>query len=338
MSPFVLPVCPPARFVHARPSAAADGSPGVGHPVSPAGKGSVETAGSPTFLGNPDFALALLSDPGRTNASGHNDASARPPLCPRRRLPHSYFRGSITRLRHWLSTLRRPGRPDTTQDSLPVAGQALPDGLAYPQGSIERFHDISYFLLSILLSQVQRSARTFYFFSCWRREGPIESVHGENGKGISGRCLLPCAQSRQWSCRGVSQEGRLRRLSGFDGAGARATADAVVGLVPDTEPFSSGSLAARSRRLEPMDATAPDFAREELPSALSWERARLARAFQSLSHRRRRAFADSVALCRAKRAACQLGEVCAGLAVVFGGGAEWWEACRDVGPGAAATR
>jgi len=27
----------------------------------------------------------------------------------------------------------------TTQDSLPVAGSALPDGLDYPQGSDERF-------------------------------------------------------------------------------------------------------------------------------------------------------------------------------------------------------
>jgi hypothetical protein len=54
------------------------------------------------------------------------------------------FRGSITRLRHWLSTLRRPGRPDTTQDSLPAVGQTLPDGLVYPQGSIERFHNVSY--------------------------------------------------------------------------------------------------------------------------------------------------------------------------------------------------
>ena len=53
-------------------------------------------------------ALALLSDPGRTNASGHCNAPARPPLCPRRRLPHSYFRGSITRLRHSLSTPSTP--------------------------------------------------------------------------------------------------------------------------------------------------------------------------------------------------------------------------------------
>src|SRR3990167_376080 len=108
------------------------------------GDWSVETTGSPTFLGNPDCALALLFDPGRTGAPSHIGASARPPICPPRRLPHSYFRGSITRLRHWLSTLRRPGRPDTTQDSLPAAGQALPDGLDYPQGSYERFRGVSY--------------------------------------------------------------------------------------------------------------------------------------------------------------------------------------------------
>jgi hypothetical protein len=49
------------------------------------------------------------------------------------------FRGSIARLWHWLSTLRRMGHPITTQDSLPAVGQTLPDGLAYPQGSTERF-------------------------------------------------------------------------------------------------------------------------------------------------------------------------------------------------------
>src|SRR4051812_16182558 len=40
---------------------------------------------------------------------------------------------------HALSTLRRAGCPDSTQDSLPVAGQALPDGIGYPQGSYESF-------------------------------------------------------------------------------------------------------------------------------------------------------------------------------------------------------
>jgi hypothetical protein len=49
------------------------------------------------------------------------------------------FRGSITRPVHSLSTLRSPGYPGTTQDSLPATGQALPDGAGYPQGPNERF-------------------------------------------------------------------------------------------------------------------------------------------------------------------------------------------------------
>ena len=39
--------------------------PGVGHPVAPAGISSVETTGSPKFLGNPDARLPMFSDPGR---------------------------------------------------------------------------------------------------------------------------------------------------------------------------------------------------------------------------------------------------------------------------------
>jgi len=128
-----------------RPSAAAGGLLELVTRYLRPGNGSVETTGSPTFLGNPACALALLSDPGRTDG-------IRPVAMPRRG-PHGVhgrgscmysFRGSITRLRHWLSTLRSAGYPYTTQDSLPVAGQALPDGLDYPQGSIERFQAVSY--------------------------------------------------------------------------------------------------------------------------------------------------------------------------------------------------
>jgi hypothetical protein len=50
------------------------------------------------------------------------------------------FRGSITQRLISLSTLRREGRPSATQDSLPAAGPALPDGIGYPQGSDKRFH------------------------------------------------------------------------------------------------------------------------------------------------------------------------------------------------------
>ena len=47
------------------PAAAAWGNvgPGVGHPVSPSGNSSVETTGSPKFLGNPDSRLHMFSDP-----------------------------------------------------------------------------------------------------------------------------------------------------------------------------------------------------------------------------------------------------------------------------------
>src|SRR3954465_10388472 len=45
----------------------------------------------------------------------------------------------MTRPARWLSTLRSRGRPGATQDSLPAAGQALPGGVGYPQGPIERF-------------------------------------------------------------------------------------------------------------------------------------------------------------------------------------------------------
>ena len=56
-----------------------DVGPGVGHPVSPAGNSSMETTGSPTFLGNL-CAYALLFDPGGTDVSGRYDTPTRPPL------------------------------------------------------------------------------------------------------------------------------------------------------------------------------------------------------------------------------------------------------------------
>jgi hypothetical protein len=57
------------------------------------------------------------------------------PFRVQRRLPRvSSFRGSMARPVHWLSTLRSPGRPGATQDSLPAAGQALPGGGRCPAG------------------------------------------------------------------------------------------------------------------------------------------------------------------------------------------------------------
>ena len=125
-------------------------------PASP-----VEMTGPLTFLGNLTCALALLFDPGRTHASGRYNASARPPLRPRRRLPHGYFRGSITRLRHSLSTLRRMGYPTSTQDLLPAAGQALPGGIDTRKVPTKGFSLFDYFASSF---PKLRDARTFWFF------------------------------------------------------------------------------------------------------------------------------------------------------------------------------
>ena len=65
------------------------------------------------------------------------------------------FRGSIARLLISLSTLRRGSHPPTTQDSLPVAGPAFPDGIGYPQGSDERFRALRYPPLPSFLAQCQ---------------------------------------------------------------------------------------------------------------------------------------------------------------------------------------
>jgi hypothetical protein len=61
------------------------------------------------------------------------------------------FRGSIAEPQHTLFTLRREYHYPTTQNSLPGAGQALPDGLGYPLGLDERFP--SCFLHPFPLSQ-----------------------------------------------------------------------------------------------------------------------------------------------------------------------------------------
>ena len=61
--------------------------------------------------------------------SDHCDTAAWPLVCEKQRLPRQVFRSSIAWLSEWLSTLRSAGYPNPTQDSLPVAGQALLDGI-----------------------------------------------------------------------------------------------------------------------------------------------------------------------------------------------------------------
>src|SRR5262249_54737120 len=84
------------------------------------------------------------STPAGLHAPHRDGAAARPPLREPRRLLHWDFRSSIARLLGWLSTLRGASCPTATQDSLPGAGWAFLDGLAYPQGFAERFPSCSY--------------------------------------------------------------------------------------------------------------------------------------------------------------------------------------------------
>ena len=106
-------------------------------------------------------AYALLSDPGRTDSPGHTTLSARPPLCPRRRLPRlKFFRGSITRPLHSLSTLRQVPRDTRRKTRFPLLA-TLRDGIGYPQDSIERLRVASY-ISSSLPKLAWRNVASFY--------------------------------------------------------------------------------------------------------------------------------------------------------------------------------
>ena len=62
-----------------------------------------------------------------------------PSAIPNTSAPHGHFRGSITRPARPLCTLRRWGRPHTTQHSVPVDGQSLPVRDLHPTGHNKRF-------------------------------------------------------------------------------------------------------------------------------------------------------------------------------------------------------
>ena len=112
-------------------------------PVSPSGL-TMETSGSLRFLGNPGGHCPCSSTPaGSARLSGPRvSCLTRPPPVSTTKAPGVlYFRGSITRPFPVtsLSTLRRMGRPTTTQDSLLAAGPALPGGIRTRRVSAKGF-------------------------------------------------------------------------------------------------------------------------------------------------------------------------------------------------------
>ena len=76
--------------------------------------------------------------------SDHCDTAAWPLVCKKQRLPRKVFRSSIAWLSDSLSTLRNADYSNTTQDSLPVAGQALLGGLSTRMVPLRGFRVVSY--------------------------------------------------------------------------------------------------------------------------------------------------------------------------------------------------
>jgi hypothetical protein len=72
-------------------------------------------------------------------ASDHGNAAAWPLVCKQQRHPRKVFRSSIAWLSDWLFTLRRMSYFSTTQDSLPMAGQALADEISNHQVPLQGF-------------------------------------------------------------------------------------------------------------------------------------------------------------------------------------------------------
>ena len=119
--------------------------PGVGRPVSPAGNSLRSEQGSPKFLGNHDCPFAMFqTDAGRTVCTRPYGATAWPLVIEGQRLPRKVFRRSIALLSNSLSTLRSTDCSNTTQDSLPVAGQALLDGLSTRRVPLKGFKVVDY--------------------------------------------------------------------------------------------------------------------------------------------------------------------------------------------------
>jgi hypothetical protein len=106
-----------------------DDGPGVGHPVPPTGTDRGGEGASQVPGGPPRSCPALRPRRDRTRQAIAAPRRGLPSLSQRRLPRFQRFRGSITRPVRSLSTLRSPGRPGTTQDSLPAAGQLCRTGL-----------------------------------------------------------------------------------------------------------------------------------------------------------------------------------------------------------------
>ena len=105
-----------------------------------------EMTGSPKFLGNPNCPFAHVPHRRRQDRLHQTSTvqAAWPLVIEWQRLLRKVFRRSIAWLSDWLSTLRDADYSHTTQDSLPVAGQALLDGLSTRTVPLKGFRVVDY--------------------------------------------------------------------------------------------------------------------------------------------------------------------------------------------------
>jgi hypothetical protein len=119
--------------------------PGVGNPVSPAGKLPRKQQDLPSSWGTSMIRSPCSKPtPAGLLAPDHKVQQRGPWSSQGKGSRNGVFRRSIAWLSDSLSTLRRAGYPVTTQDSLPVAGQALLDGLLTRKVPLKGFRVVDY--------------------------------------------------------------------------------------------------------------------------------------------------------------------------------------------------
>jgi len=122
-----------------RVAACGNGGPGVGHSASPSGHSSVETTGSPKFLGNPNSRLHMFSDPGRPKRSRPIAERSRGPRSGNDEDANNVTLSGLNSMAFGLAAyVSRIGFPPTRKTGFQVLVRLSRAGL-YPQGSVKRF-------------------------------------------------------------------------------------------------------------------------------------------------------------------------------------------------------
>ncbi len=146
------------------------------NPVSPTGIRRGANRVLPSSWGTSVFRLPCSNPtPAGLLVSDHCDTAAWPLVCKKQRLPRKVFRSSIAWLSDWLSTLRSADYSNTTQDSLPVAGQALPDGISTRKVPLKGFKVADYISFpfpKLCLAQLHRPRRRSNLANSRRSNSP----------------------------------------------------------------------------------------------------------------------------------------------------------------------